>query len=189
VENNLTRNISAKNPLTIVAAKGLWAGSLSLLLALIVGNQMPSVVMALKIMLVGSVSYGLSIVLFIMALRDLGAARTSALYGTAPFLGIVMAVVVFGERPGLLFLISVPFMIAGAALLMGEAHAHNHSHERVAHDHRHHHYDGHHTHIHVAGGALVGTASHCHPHCHDRVTHVHPHTPDLHHRHGHGSVA
>ncbi len=184
VDNNFTRNISAKNPLTIVAVKGMCAGTFSLLLALALGNQMPSLATALKAMLVGSVSYGLSIVLFIMALRDLGAARTSALYGTAPFLGIVLAVAVFGERPGLPFVISVPFMIAGAALLLGEDHQHDHSHDCVEHEHSHRHDDMHHTHSHLPG-ELIGNAYHCHPHHHESVTHSHPHTPDLHHRHEH----
>jgi drug/metabolite transporter (DMT)-like permease len=188
LDNNFTRNISAKNPLAIVAVKGLCAGSFSLLLALILGNPMPSLATALKAMLVGSLSYGLSIVLFIMALRDLGAARTSALYGTAPFLGILLAVVAFGERPGQAFLIAIPLMVAGAVLLLGEDHGHGHSHEGVEHEHSHRHDDDHHTHDHLPG-ELVGSSSHSHGHRHDSVTHVHPHTPDLHHRHEHKDTA
>ncbi|HEX9115227.1 MAG TPA: DMT family transporter, partial [Anaerolineae bacterium] len=109
-DNNFTRNISAKNPLAIVYVKGLCAGGFSLLLAVILGNRMPPPGTVLAAMLIGSVSYGLSIVLFIMALRDLGATRTSALYATAPFLGVVLAVAVFGERPNLAFLMSMPLM-------------------------------------------------------------------------------
>ncbi len=184
LDNNFTRNISAKNPLTIVAVKGLCAGSFSLLLALALGNRMPALGTALTAMLVGAVCYGLSIVLFIMALRDLGAARTSALYGTAPFLGVLLAVAAFGERPGLLFLVSVPLMIAGAVLLLGEDHEHAHTHAALEHDHRHCHDDTHHTHAHPAGQPCAD-ADHSHPHRHDAVTHAHPHAPDLHHRHAH----
>lgn len=190
VDNNLTRNISAKNPLSIVAVKGLCAGSFSLGLALVLGNEMPSWATALKAMLVGSICYGLSIVLFIMALRDLGAARTSALYGTAPFLGVLLAVVAFGERPGLLFLVSVPLMVAGAILLLGEDHRHAHCHQCVEHEHKHRHDDGHHQHAHApATGPLQADAAHSHPHSHDTLTHAHPHTPDLHHRHEHQGSA
>ncbi len=183
-DNNFTRNISAKNPLTIVAVKGLCAGSFSLLLALALGHRMPSLVTALTAMLVGVVCYGLSIVLFIMALRDLGAARTGALYGTAPFLGVVLAVAAFGERPGLLFLVSVPLMIAGAVLLLGEDHRHEHAHGAIEHDHRHSHDDNHHTHSHPPG-QLRTDCDHCHLHRHDAEAHAHPHAPDLHHRHAH----
>jgi drug/metabolite transporter (DMT)-like permease len=184
IDNNFTRNISAKNPLAIVALKGLCAGCVSLLLALALRNQMPSPATALKAMLLGSVSYGLSIVLFIMALRDLGAARTSALYGTAPFLGMLLAVAVYGERPGLTFLAALPLMVAGAILLLGEDHGHEHVHEAVEHEHSHRHDEGHHLHDHLPG-QVPASGQHSHLHHHGPAPHAHPHTPDLHHRHEH----
>jgi drug/metabolite transporter (DMT)-like permease len=184
LDNNFTRHISGKDPLMIVAVKGLVAGSVSLLLALALGQPLPALVPALKAMLLGSVSYGLSIVLFIMALRDLGAARTSALYATAPFLGMVLAVVLLGERPGGLFALAIPLMLGGAYLMLREQHEHNHEHVGIEHDHVHCHDDDHHDHEHGADGDCAGER-HAHPHQHTATVHQHEHTPDLHHRHGH----
>src|SRR6185503_11642176 len=99
VDNNFTRNISAKDPLTIVAWKGLVAGTFSLLLGLFLGQQLPALTTILSILLLGFLSYGLSTMLFIYSMRGLGAARTSALYGTAPLAGVLLSIVIFGELP------------------------------------------------------------------------------------------
>ncbi|MGE5576013.1 MAG: DMT family transporter, partial [Syntrophothermus sp.] len=123
LDNNFTRNVSAKDPLAIVSVKGIGAGIFSMLLALVLHNPFPGLRSVLGAMLLGSVSYGLSIVLFILAMRSLGAARTSALYGTAPFAGALLSFVIFREAPGALFFAALPLMIAGAALLLGERHA------------------------------------------------------------------
>ena len=184
LDNNFTRNISAKNPLTIVAWKGLGAGSFSVLLALLLGQPFPGVAVALRALLLGSVSYGLSIMAFILALRDLGAARTSALFSTAPFIGMTLAFALFREPFTVSFLLALPVMIAGTLLLVGEAHQHEHQHARLVHEHRHRHDDGHHTHVH-APGEIPARGWHSHAHTHAPETHTHPHTPDLHHRHGH----
>lgn len=186
LDNNFTRNISAKNPLTIVAWKGLGAGTFSVLLALLLGQPFPGVAVTLRALLLGSVSYGLSIMAFILALRDLGAARTSALFSTAPFIGMTLAFVIFREPLTTPFLLALPVMIAGTLLLVGEAHQHEHQHARLAHEHRHRHDDAHHTHEH-APGEVPAHGWHSHAHAHAPETHAHPHTPDLHHRHGHAS--
>ena len=183
-DNNFTRNISARNPLTIVAVKGLGAGLFSLMLALLVGQPLPSVGAALGAMLLGSVSYGLSITLFILALRDLGAARTSALYSSSPFIGALLSFVILRETVGMQFLIAMPLMLLGTALLVTEQHAHRHRHSFVTHEHRHHHDDAHHTHKHAPGEIPLG-GSHSHPHKHLPLVHEHAHAPDLHHRHEH----
>lgn len=184
LDNNFTRNISAKNPLTIVAWKGLGAGAFSVLLALVLRQPFPGIAVAAKALLLGSVSYGLSIMLFILALRDLGAARTSALFSTAPFIGMALAFVLFRDPLTAPFLLALPVMGAGALLLVGEAHQHEHLHAQLAHEHRHRHDDAHHTHPH-APGEVPARGWHSHAHTHTPQAHVHPHTPDLHHRHEH----
>jgi drug/metabolite transporter (DMT)-like permease len=183
IDNNLTRNISAKDPLTIVTIKGLGAGSFSLLLTLALGYSLPPLITILGAMLLGSLSYGASIVLFILAMRGLGAARTSALFGTAPLAGVLLSFVLFRETPTLFFGIALPLMVAAALLLMREQHSHRHVHEAVIHEHSHRHDDGHHTHDHP--GMIDRNLRHSHVHTHERIEHEHPHTPDIHHRHAH----
>jgi len=135
-------------------------------------------------MLLGSLSYGISIALFILAIRDLGAARTSALFGTAPFVGALLSFLLFQQAPNTLFVIALPIMIGGAVLVLGEEHAHKHVHAVIEHNHRHGHDDGHHAHDH-AEGEIPAHGFHSHPHTHEVIEHVHPHTPDIHHRHDH----
>jgi drug/metabolite transporter (DMT)-like permease len=184
IDNNFTRNISAKNPLTIVAIKGLGAGLFSLVLALLVGQPLPGIWAALSAMSLGSVSYGLSITLFILALRDLGAARTSALFSSAPFIGSLLSFAILGEAAGTQFLIALPLMLVGTALLVTEQHAHEHRHDFLTHEHRHRHDDAHHDHDHTPG-EIPPNGWHSHPHEHSTQVHEHPHAPDLHHRHEH----
>jgi len=175
VDNNFTRNISAKDPLTIVAWKGLVAGSFSLLLGLGLGQQLPAVSITLRIFLLGFISYGLSTMLFIYAMRGLGAARTSALYGTAPLAGVILSIVIFRDPLTPLFGIAAVLMAAGALLLANEEHAHYHIHMPVVHEHRHSH-DEFHTHEH-------DEKAHSHEHEHPQTEHEHGHMPDIHHRH------
>lgn len=184
VDNNLTRQVSAKDPLTTVMIKGLGAGSVSLLLALSLGSPFPRWTAALGAMALGSVSYGLGIVFFILALRGLGAARTSALYGTAPFVGAILSFPLFRDPLTPAFAAAFLVMIVGAVLLVGEAHAHAHVHAALEHEHRHSHADDHHAHDHALGNVAPGT-THAHLHRHDAVQHTHPHAPDIHHRHSH----
>ena len=161
--------------------KGLSAGVGALVIAGAtgaVGGAMLTVALAL---LLGSVSYGLSILLYIRAQRSLGAARTSAYYAVAPFIGMAISFVVFREPPSASFFIALPLMMLGAVLAVTEHHAHRHRHAALTHTHRHSHADGHHEHAH----AVTPTGEHSHPHAHTPVEHAHPHTPDAHHRHSH----
>ena len=183
IDNNLTRNISAKDPLTIVLVKGLSAGSFSLILALLLGNALPEPAILLGALVLGSLSYGLSIVLFIRAMRGLGAARTSALFGTAPLAGVLLSLLLFQEAPSALFWGALPLMVVAALLLLSERHSHRHAHAALTHDHRHRHDDGHHEHDHP--GMVDRSLTHSHPHTHSPTTHEHPHLPDIHHRHVH----
>jgi drug/metabolite transporter (DMT)-like permease len=188
LDNNFTRHISAKNPLIIVAVKGFGAGTFSLLLALLLGKPLPALGSALWAMALGAVSYGLSIQLFILAMRDLGAARTSALFGSAPFVGALLSVVLFWEMPQALFWVAIPLMIGGVWLMLTERHAHPHVHTPEEHAHRHFHPDEHHQHENPGDVSLVD-GWHAHPHRHAAIEHAHPHAPDLHHRHEHPAAA
>jgi drug/metabolite transporter (DMT)-like permease len=178
VDNNFTRNISGKDPLVIVAWKGLIAGSFSFLLAWALGNPFPSLTTILGTMLLGFLSYGLSTFLFIRSMRGLGAARTSALYGTAPLAGVLLSILMFGEFPSFFFIIAAILMIGGALLLINEDHTHTHAHTAIVHEHSHNHNDGMH-------GHSDSKEVHSHEHEHPEEEHDHDHMPDIHHRHGH----
>jgi drug/metabolite transporter (DMT)-like permease len=176
VDNNLTRNIAAKDPLTIVAWKGLVAGSCSLILGLLLGQQLPALGTILSILLLGFISYGLSTMLFIYSMRGLGAARTSALYGTAPLAGVLLSILIFKDPITLLFGVAAILMVAGALLLANEEHAHFHIHMPVVHEHIHQHDDDFHAHS-------ADKETHSHEHEHPQTEHEHGHMPDIHHRH------
>lgn len=184
LDNNFTRNVSGKDPLAIVSIKGLAAGFFSLVLGLILKSPLPDLRIALLALLVGSLCYGLSIALFVMAMRNLGAARTGALFATAPFIGALLSLSLLLERPSVLFLFSLPLMVAGASLLLGEDHTHLHEHPLLAHEHGHSHPDSHHRHPHP-GEIMSENYTHSHWHMHPPEKHAHGHTPDLHHRHNH----
>lgn len=182
LDNNFTRNISAKDPLLTVIIKGLGAGTFSLILAFSLHETIPGFKIILGAMLLGFICYGLSIVLFILALRNLGASRTSAFFGTAPFAGALLSIVLFSDLPNSMFFISLPIMVFGAVLLLREEHLHTHVHEHSVHEHRHSHTDGHHVHSHESKEASI---EHSHMHEHEEIIHSHLHTPDIHHRHIH----
>lgn len=131
-------------------------------------------------LLIGALSYGLSLVLFVEALRRIGSARTSTFFAVGPFIGTAFAVLILGERLPLPFLFAAILMLAGVAILYGEQHRHLHSHPATAHRHRHEH-DAHHQHEHGAGDELAVD----HYHEHDPLTHLHAHWPDVQHRHSH----
>ncbi|MFV0412629.1 MAG: EamA family transporter [Oscillospiraceae bacterium] len=181
VENNCTRVLSAKNPLEIVVVKGFGSGLGSLAIALALGQYALRPGPIALALLVGFVAYGLSIYFYILAQRQLGAARTSAYYAFAPFIGAGLSFAIFRQLPTVLYLAAFGVMVAGAYLAATERHAHRHLHPALAHEHRHNHSDGHHTHTHVP--PVEG--EHSHPHTHGEMAHRHPHTPDLHHTHSH----
>ncbi len=181
LDNNLTRNISAKDPLSIVTVKGIVAGSVSLCIALLTGGTFPRPGAFLEALVLGFFSYGISIMLFILAMRSLGAARTSGFFASAPFIGAILSLGLFKEFPPITFLIALPLMLVGTALILWEDHGHWHRHERLAHEHRHSHDDGHHRHSHNESGS----EEHSHWHAHEELEHQHSHMPDIHHRHPH----
>jgi drug/metabolite transporter (DMT)-like permease len=184
IDNNFTRNISLKNPVSIVIIKGFSAGFFSLFLALLLKGPIPSLEIILFAMLLGFFSYGLSLVLFVLAMRNLGSARTSALFGIAPFIGAILAFILFKEIPNIMFIISLLIMMTGTIFLLREEHGHRHVHEYIAHEHMHSHTDGHHNHSHIPQEVPEGVY-HSHFHIHEPMEHEHPHVPDIHHRHSH----
>jgi len=182
IDNNLTRKLSASDPVQIVAVKGLVAGAVNLALALTAGAGLPSPGLMAGAGLVGLFGYGVSLVLFVLALRHLGAARTGAYFSTAPFLGTLLALWLFDEAVTLPFVAAAALMAVGLYLHLAERHEHDHAHEPQAHAHRHSH-DAHHQHDHAADDPPG--EPHSHHHHHRPLVHRHPHYPDLHHRHGH----
>ncbi len=180
-ENNCTKMLSMKDPNQIVIIKGFGSGLGALCIAFLMRQLDGTLLYLFLTMLLGFVSYGLSIYCYIKAQRVLGASRTSAYYAAAPFIGVVVSWIIFREEITLRFLFSLGFMLAGAWLAATEMHVHKHIHEMVTHDHKHNHKDGHHNHIHEP--EFMG--EHSHVHTHAAVAHEHPHTPDIHHTHTH----
>jgi drug/metabolite transporter (DMT)-like permease len=180
IDNNLTRKISASDPFVLAAIKGMVAGSVNTTLALYAGAHWPESSILFSAMLLGFISYGLGLVLFIFALRYLGAARTGAYYGTAPFIGALFATVLLGTPITSIILIAGALMAVGAWFHLAEQHDHGHVHFDLEHDHAHIH-DEHHQHEH----SDEMTEPHSHQHRHKPLKHTHQHFPDLHHRHDH----
>jgi drug/metabolite transporter (DMT)-like permease len=181
-DNNLTRLVSGSDAVFIAGAKGLVAGATNLALAFAVGAKLPAWPLAASAMAVGLAGYGISLVLFIVALRGLGSARTGAYFSTAPFIGAAIAIVVLHEPMTGGFWLAAALMAAGVWLHLTERHDHVHAHAPMVHAHAHTH-DSHHQHVHDF--PWDGAEPHSHEHRHEAITHRHPHYPDLHHRHPH----
>ena len=186
IDNNLTRRVSAGDALAIAAIKGTVAGAVNLGIAFAMGSAAPSAAQTLAGGLIGLFGYGVSLALFVVALRELGAARTGAYFSVAPFAGVVLSMAALGEAPGTTFWVALPLVALGVWLHVTESHAHSHVHEPMEHAHRHVH-DDHHRHAHDFD--WNGVEPHTHPHRHERLAHSHPHYPDIHHRHPHGRAA
>lgn len=180
-ENNCTRMISLKDPLQIVVVKGFGSGIGSLLISIIMKEYSSNIVYMAFALLLGFIAYGLSIFFYIKAQRDLGAARTSAYYAAAPFIGVIISWLVLREGITEYFLIALVIMLGGTYFAVSEKHKHVHIHTEEKHEHKHNHSDEHHNHIHEQ--EAIG--EHSHEHTHGVVEHRHTHLPDLHHRHSH----
>jgi drug/metabolite transporter (DMT)-like permease len=182
IDNNLTRKVSSNDAMLVAGLKGLLAGVFSTVLALSTGATLPGMAVLGGCLLVGFFGYGLSLTLFVVALRTLGTARTGAYFSVAPLFGVALSFALWPELPGTLFWAAATLMTVGVWLHVRERHEHEHTHEPLAHSHPHRH-DEHHRHSHAFEWSGDGT--HAHPHQHARVTHRHPHYPDIHHRHAH----
>ena len=182
LENNCTRNMSAKSPAQIVIIKGFGSGLTALIIALLINKTFPEKVTPVILALIlGFVAYGLSIFFYVRAQRDLGAARTSTYYAAAPFIGVMLSCLILHEVPGFSFAVATIFMLSGVYLAVREKHIHKHVHEQLIHEHRHSHGDMHHSHDHET----PVNEEHSHVHIHEKQVHEHSHTPDIHHRHEH----
>jgi len=182
MDNNVTRKISESDPVQIAIIKSLVAGSTNLVIAWLYGSPFPHFSTALKAGTLGFFSYGVSLVLFVLALRHIGTSRTGAYFSMAPFVGALLSILLLKE--GITYpLIGGSFLMAiGVYLHLTESHAHEHAHEELEHEHSHVH-DEHHQHDHTPHDP-VGE-SHVHFHKHKPLVHSHRHYPDIHHRHGH----
>jgi drug/metabolite transporter (DMT)-like permease len=180
VDNNLTQRLALHDPIAVVRAKTLGAGTVLLTLALALGNRVPPLALAAGAVALGAVSYGASVLLDAYALRLLGAAREAAFFATAPFVGALFGAALFREPVTISELGAGALMIAGVAALIRERHAHPHTHAPIEHAHAHTH-DAHHQHWHDR----ATDEPHTHLHRHDPITHDHPHASDAHHRHRH----
>jgi drug/metabolite transporter (DMT)-like permease len=184
VDNNLTRKVALSDPLQVAMIKGLAAGVVNVALALAGGMSLPGVKVLVAAGIVGFFGYGLSLALFVLALRHVGAARTGAYFATAPFIGAAVSVAALGEPVTMALIAAGVLMALGTWFHLTERHEHEHVHEPLSHTHRHVH-DEHHQHAHVSTDPTG--EPHAHRHTHARLKHRHPHYPDAHHRHGHGT--
>ncbi len=181
-DNNFTRRISTADPALIAAIKGAAAGTIILTITIALGVTVPTPAHVAEAALVGFLGYGVSLVLFVVALRELGTARTGAYFSTAPFIGAALSFAFLNESPAPAFWIAGGLMACGVLLHLTESHDHVHGHEALRHEHGHSH-DAHHQHGHDV--SWDGSEPHVHEHSHEPVRHVHAHFPDIHHRHGH----
>jgi drug/metabolite transporter (DMT)-like permease len=182
IDNNLTRKVSATDALFVAGFKGLVAGLVNCSLAFFLGFRLPDLSVLAPTLTLGFLGYGVSLVLFVLALRGLGSARTGAYFSTAPFLGAAIAILAMGEAVTISFWAAAVLMGVGVWLHLTESHAHDHLHVPLKHGHRHVH-DEHHQHEHSFEWS--GTGAHSHVHEHAQIRHSHPHFPDIHHRHTH----
>lgn len=167
----------------IAMLKGLAAGSVNTGIAVALGASWPTPAAAAGALVLGFLSYGVSLVFFVLALRHLGAARTGAYFSSAPFVGATISLMVFRERPSPLFAAGAALMALRVWLHVTERHEHVHAHDALEHEHLHVH-DEHHQHAH--GPDDPPGEPHSHQHRHDAIVHTHPHYPDTHHRHEYG---
>lgn len=181
IDNNLTRKLSSADPIQIATIKGLVAGTTNLVLALLFGAQLGDAGVLVAGGVAGFLGIGVSLVMFMLALRHLGTARTGAYFSLAPFIGALASLAIFNEPVTPQLAIAGGLMAIGLWLHLAERHDHDHIHDATEHEHAHVH-DEHHQHAH--NGPV--SEPHSHWHRHEPVRHSHPHYPDLHHRHRHG---
>jgi drug/metabolite transporter (DMT)-like permease len=181
-DNHFTALIDGISASQTTLWKGVVAGLFNLLMGVTFAGGVGRPAAVLAALLVGTVSYGLSITLYITAAQGLGATRSQMLFSAAPFFGLLLSVTVLGEAFAVVQALAAAIIVISLVILFSEKHAHVHRHDSMYHQHRHQHDERHHNHPHDGTDA---TASHTHRHEHKPQEHVHEHWPDLHHRHGH----
>jgi len=182
IDNNLTRKVSLSDPVQIAIIKGCVAGTINVAIALALGDDWPNFDSIAFAGIVGFLGYGVSMTLFIVALRHLGTARTGAYFSLAPFFGAMIAIPLLNEALSLPLILAGLLMGVGVWLHLTESHIHVHRHRPLVHEHKHIH-DMHHEHKH--GEKESPKEPHTHPHVHEPLEHGHEHFPDVHHRHDH----
>ena len=180
-DNTLTRPLSDLDPMGLIARKASFGALFTAGLAVGFGEPLPPVANAAVLLACGATGYGLSLRLYLLAQRRLGAARTGSVFAVAPFVGAGLAWILGDGRASGMTILSGTLFAAAVYLHLSEMHAHEHTHRPMAHEHAHRHDDGHHEHTHDPPAVGV----HSHEHSHDGVTHVHEHAPDVHHEHTH----
>ncbi len=185
LDNNFTRKVALADATWIAMVKGLTAGTTNLVIALLLGASWPPTPVVLAAAVIGFASYGASLSLFVVGLRELGTARTGAYFSVAPFFGALLAVLILGEPVTAALLVAGALMAVGVVLHLSEHHQHVHGHDRLSHSHEHSHgrEDAHHVHVHEP--PVPPGTRHSHAHEHDALLHSHAHYPDAHHRHRH----
>ena len=182
-DNHFTALIDGISPAYSTFVKGVVAGSTNLLIGIVTQPLYAGPQDILGGLLLGAFAYGLSIALYIAAAQKLGATRGQSLFASAPFIGVLLAVGLLGERLSVYQISAAFILVAALVVTFRDKHDHEHTHEPLLHDHAHRHDDQHHGHAH---DTPTVTGQHSHMHEHAPVRHRHPHWPDLHHRHAHG---
>jgi drug/metabolite transporter (DMT)-like permease len=181
LDNVLSRPLADRDPLKVVALKGLLGGVASGVCGALMAERAPELGAAIALLAVGAIGYGLSLQLFLRAQRVIGAARTASVFAVAPFVGVLAAFALGAPWPGAQLPLAIALVAAGVWLHASERHAHRHHHVATEHEHVHRHDDGHHDHHHDP----MPAGPHSHPHVHEALTHEHEHSEDIHHVHPH----
>jgi drug/metabolite transporter (DMT)-like permease len=183
LDNNLMSVVDGVSPAHSTLAKGLVAGTTNVALGIAIEGVPQAGLGTLgAALVVGTLGYGISLVLYVAASQQLGATRSQAVFSSAPFWGLAIAWLVLGEPITIVSIVAGVLLALALALLPRERHAHGHTHLPMEHGHWHRHDDGHHEHAHQRAPRL---GWHSHFHAHEPITHEHVHEPDLHHRHEH----
>ncbi|MBP6901160.1 MAG: DMT family transporter [Burkholderiaceae bacterium] len=181
VDNTLSRALAERDPGQVVMVKALLGVTATVLLAVVLGEPLPSATAALALFAIGATGYGLSLRLYLLAQRAFGAARTGSVFAFAPFIGAAFAVALGDRSASGLLALGSGLMLAGVLLHLAESHDHEHQHEALEHEHAHRHDDHHHDH----GHDPMPSGEHSHAHRHAPLRHAHAHVPDAHHDHRH----
>jgi drug/metabolite transporter (DMT)-like permease len=181
LDNVLTRPCADLDPAAVVRVKALLGVTLTGTVALLLREPLPTFAQVAALLACGATGFGMSLRLYLLAQRRIGAGRTGSVFAVAPFVGALAAILLGDRSFGVVTVVAAALFVAGVVLHLTERHRHEHTHHATRHDHAHRHDDGHHDHGHEA----LPTGSHAHPHEHDARVHAHPHGPDAHHGHEH----
>lgn len=181
LDNTLSRALAERDPGQVVLLKAALGAAATTLLAVMLGEPLPSLGAALALLAIGASGYGLSLRFYLLAQRAFGAARTGSVFAFAPFIGAAVALAMGDRSASGMMALGSALMLAGVVLHLAESHGHEHDHEAMEHEHAHRHDDGHHDHAHDS----ITETEHSHQHQHHPARHQHPHVPDAHHGHRH----